>query len=71
MASNALSPERMTASERLDEVAQLLVAGMRRARRRAAARKRILPDRRGNPLANPAPIRPYGDRDNPQGGTRP
>ena len=60
MASNALSPERMTADERLDEIAGLLVLGIRRARQRAEGQGKILADIRRNPLDNPIPSRPYG-----------
>ena len=39
MTTNALSPDRMTPAERLDEMAAILAAGLRRLRARQSSKK--------------------------------
>lgn len=50
-------PDRMTADERLDEVAGLLAVGLLRMRRRAGEKRRVSSR---NPLAGCARRRPHG-----------
>jgi len=58
--SNPLSPDEMTAAERISEVADILAEGLLRARlrdmRKVISRMRI----RDNPLDNSGGIRPHG-----------
>jgi hypothetical protein len=59
---NPLSPDRMTATERLDEIAELLAAALMRLRARKSSP--ISADRGESSLANPPDQRIHADTEN-------